>query len=548
MAAGSGSWTFDLDSNHNNFNLVSLGDTAYLVATGSGNPYEFSVNDENQKIIGYLIPAAQSNGTVKYALPTNRYGYFEIKPTTGTASSLIPAIGSRPAGLITYAVLPAPDTNPTTNFTDDFAAIQGTTLEPGANYLGSGTFPWLGYTSYGTGYYSWGECEPNQATAAADCANALANDPNPAIFKSSNIMPIFYMNELPLWATSSTTGSAFSYPPTSMTQWGAYLDYVIPKIVAAYSFLPYRRYQITWEPNQGWGWNGTDAQMIALYKTAYTEIHKYDPSAIVMGPTITNFGPAMQTQFTGYLSEGFANYVDAISWHPYPSLGQIFPAAQEDAWIAQFRGYANTAKGKAMPFYATESGLSAYEMSLNGSIPVTTSNFNIYHAVGNVAMAMLEKKDGLAMHEYFYTADYSAQPGYGLFYNVTAAYSYGPSKVSPKVDVPMIRQANIILNHSNAAGQLVAPAGNTNQYVLYYQNKHTNVYTAALFDPSGANSVIALPVGATSVVVMDAFGNATTVSTPTGVLSLTLSIEPQYVQGISASAMTGVTASPATGL
>jgi len=547
---GSGSWTFDLDSNHNTFGMVAIGDAAYLVASGSGNPYAFSVNDENQKIIAYLTPVNQGNGTYRYALPTSRYGYFEIRPTEGNASSLIPGIGSRPAGLLTYAVTQAPDTNPTNDFQDEFAAIQGTTLEPGANALGTGTFPWLGYTTYGTGYYSWGECEPNQATAATDCANALANDPNPAIYQNSKINPIFYMNSLPLWAVNSSNGSAFSYPPKDMSQWQAYLDYVIPKIVSRYSFLPTRKYQITWEPNQGWGWQGTDAQMLQLYQIAYTEIHKYDPNAVVMGPTITGFGPEMNTQFTNYLNEGISNYLDAIAWHPYPSLDQIFQPTQEDVWIGQFRGFANQAKGKVMPFYATESGMSDYEMSLSGSLPVNASpaSFNIYHALGNVGMALLEKKDGFAMHEYFYTADYSAQPHYGLFYNCTSAYTYGPSKTSPKVDVPMIRQANIILNHSNAMGQLVAPGGNAGVYVLYYQNKHSGVYTVALFDPTGANATVTIPTGVSSVTLMDAFGNASTVNTPNGVLTLKLSAEPQYVQGISSGALSAVTPSPATGL
>jgi hypothetical protein len=494
---------------------------------------------------------AQSDGTYHYPLPTNRYGYFQIQPTGGNASTLIPAIGSRPAGVLPYAVLPPPDTNPTSNFQDDFTNIQGTTLEPGANYDGTGTFPWLAYTSYGMGYYSWGECEPNQATAASDCANAMANDPNVAIYQNSNIMPLFYMNEIPLWATASTSGSAFGYPPNNMSQWQAYLDYIIPIIVQKYSFLPYRRYQITWEPNDGWGWFGTDAQFIQLYQIAYTEIHKNDPNAIVLGPTITNFGPAMQTQFQRYIGESFMSYVDAISWHPYPGLGQIFNPAEEDSWIAQFRGYANSAAGKTVPFYATESGISNYEMSLPENLPVGaagSNTYNIFHALGNAGMALLEKADGLSMHEYFYTADYSGQPGYGLFYNDTAAYTYGATKVSPKVDVPMVRQVNELVNHSNAVGRLNSPGGNANIIALYYQNKHTGVYTAVLFDPSGGNGTIALQTGASSVIEMDAFGNSQVLSVPSGgVLNLTLSIEPLYIQGLGASALSGITASPPVG-
>lgn len=545
---GSGSWSYDLDTNHAALALYAINDSGALVATpmsSGAKPYAFAVNNEFGRIVAYLTPVAQGNGSYAYALPTNRYGYFEIKPTEGNASQLIPAVGSRPAGMLTYAVLKAPDANPSADFQDEYTNIQGTTIEPGADYLGDGTFSWLGYSSYGTSYYSWYECQPNQATAQADCQSHMANDPVVGLYKSKKMIPLFYMNNYPAWAVGSTDGNVFGKAPLNMSQWQAYLEYAVPLITQRYDFLPYRRYQITWEPNDGWGWSGTDEQFLSIYQIAYNTIKKYDPTAVVMGPTLANLGPEMKSQFQRLLGKGLGNYMNAISMHPYPALSQIHDL--DDQWIADFRAIATQATGKVMPMYMTESGLSDYEMSFTGSFPVNSNNFAIYHAVGNIAMALLEKNDGSSMHTYFYTADYASQPHYGLFYNATAAYSFGPSKVAPKPDVPMIRQVNDLLNHTNAVGRLVNPAGNTNQYVLYFQNKHTGVYMAALWDPSGGNSSIALPVGAAQVKVMDAHGNATTVNSVNGVLNLTLGITPTYVEGISASALIGLTPAASMG-
>lgn len=546
-SGGTGTWTYDIDTNHSALGMYTVGDSGYLVGTpgdSSYMPYGFSVYDEFGNVISALTAVQQTDGTWTYVIPTNKYGYFEIRPTEGTASTLIPAIGSRPAGVLTYAVTPAPDTNPSNSFQDEFTNIEGTTLEPGFNAMGSGTFPWLGLSTYGISAYSWGDCEPNQSTAAADCASYLASDPLPAIFQSSNMIPLFYMNNMPLWATASTTGSAFSYPPTDFTAYTAYLQYIIPKIVSAYSFVPVRKYQITWEPNDGWGWSGTDAQFIQLYQVSYTTIHALDPNAKILGPTLANLGPAMVSQFTRLLGEGLGNYIDGVSSHPYPAYSQIY--GDDDTWIAAYRALATSSMGKTIPFYATESGLSTYEMGIYGSIPVN-NNYNVYHAVGNAGEAFSEKNDGASMHTYFYTADYQSQVGYGLFYNATTAYTYGPSKVSPKVDVPLIRQANTILNHSIAEGQWVSPGGNANIEAFVYKNKNSGVYTAVLWDPSGNNGTVALATGASTVTEMDAFGNATTVSTSSGTLNLTLSIEPVYVQGLNSSALSVLTASGAVG-
>lgn len=546
-SGGTGAWTHDLDASHAALGMYTVGDSGYLVATpavSSNMPYGFSVYDELGNVISALTATQQSDGTWTYVLPTSRYGYFEIRPTEGTAAALVPAIGSRPAGVLTYAVLPAPDTNPSNNFQDEFTNIEGTTLEPGFNALGTGTYPWLGYSTYGISNYSWGVCEPNQATAAADCAAMLASDPNVAIIQNSKLIPLFYMNTMPLWATASTNGSAFGYPPADFAAYTAYLQYIIPKIVSSYSFVPVRKYQITWEPNDGWGWMGTDAEFIQLYQVSYNTIKALDPNAKILGPTLANLGPAMTSQFTRLLGLGLGNYLDGVTSHPYPAYSQIY--GLDDGWIADFRSLATTSMGRVIPFYATESGLSTYEMGLYGSIPVN-NNYNVYHAVGNIAMALLEKNDGASMHTYFYTADYSSQPLYGLFYNATTAYTYGPDKVSPKVDVPMIRQANTLLNHSIGVGQWVSPGGNSNLEAFVYQNKHSSVYTAVLWDPSGNNGTVSFQTGASQVTEMDAFGNATTVNTNGGVLNLTLSIEPLYIQGLGTGALSVLTASGAVG-
>jgi len=47
-----------------------------------------------------------------------------------------------------------------------------------------------------------------------------------------------------------------------------------------------RYYQVTWEPEPTWGYNGTIAELVQYYSLSYSTIKPADPEAFVVGPTL----------------------------------------------------------------------------------------------------------------------------------------------------------------------------------------------------------------------------------------------------------------------
>ena len=348
--------------------------------------------------------------------------------------------------MLTFCVVNPPSER--LSFDNAFVGVQGTARIPGGDAAGWAAYPALGVRLVGVHYYAWGVSEPNEATLEADFWRHMADDPYPELYSKLKIMPIFWMDSLPVWAVTPTAmsrpGSSFGLPPKDRQQYAHYLEKVIPIIVERYRFLPYRIYELSWEPNDGWGWFADDASFIEELHTAHDVIKRFDPQARLAGPTISGIGASQLDQFDRLLAAGLGRYIDIITLHPYSEFPPK-PQAIGDA-LARLRATVRNRTGHDLPLLGTESGYGDANLADAGKRMVD-------HANANTTLALIMKGEGLVGYTYFYLADWYAGH-WGLMFNLSSGQIFGPPKVSPKPDFPMVRQANDIIGNSDETAKL----------------------------------------------------------------------------------------------
>jgi hypothetical protein len=252
---------------------------------------------------------------------------------------------------------------------------------------------------------------------------------------------------------------------------------------------------------------------------------------------------------------GLKNYLDAVSWHNYPSYtSDVFynpsrtymyykpELSSFESDLISGRNVVKNSIGRDIPYLGTEAGLanSFFDGSKDVVYVQDRITQNSERAAANVAMAVITKAAGATMHTYFFFHDYNYEKGFGLMYNTddehfdTASTHYD-HKASPKPDIPMIRQANDVIAHSDAVGSVSNPVGLTDVRLYVFKNKDSGVYTIIAWDPTGQSRSISIPVGSKSVTIQDEFGNSSTQTTSGGNITLKLKRAPTYIQGVSIS-------------
>lgn len=142
------------------------------------------------------------------------------------------------------------------------------------------------------------------------------------------------LDRTPNWASSNKTSvdptcTGCSWAPTDVDTgdqiYKTFVDGVVAHSLA--SAKPVKYYEI-WNEFDGSFWKDTIAHLIIMTNDAAAEIHRLDPNAIVVSPSISscctsgNGLPAL----TSFLNGGGGAHVDQISLHAYPSGTEpLFP-------------------------------------------------------------------------------------------------------------------------------------------------------------------------------------------------------------------------------
>jgi hypothetical protein len=514
---------------------------------------EWQVSDYNGRTVAAGASQVRGRGMLRVTCSSTLSGFFSLGAQFQGTSATLPDIGSRPAGIATFGVLP--------NVSAWLPAYSGALDDhrfglQGANFVTSGV------CCSGNGLQP---VNPDLgSTWVLDSRSELNMEPNNAGQYNPKTQPldvgfqtglqarIVTLNGIPAWASAAPSANATgSYPPKSFSAFGAYTALVGEEGARERAtYIPdqqHNYYQITWEPDPGTptAWMGTDAQFVDLYEAAWNGLHSTDSSAKVMGPTTTSI--TLCTDWLNRLAPlGLTRYLDAVSCHGYYAIAASSAIPPEPAGLpAQMRSLRQTMT-KLLPagtkLFVTETGI-AYPMGSSYSASYPTSEVLTQHAEAIVRTHLILLGEGADTSFLFYSADYSSQVGYGLYFNLDMPNpDFGSPNISPKPAAMAVAAASRLVDGSRSLGALTNLPANCYGY-SYLLADGVHVITAlwthnSTFAAATSHAVTVAAAGTNgTVTVFDAMGNAAARTYTNGALTLALTEMPTYVLSASAPTM-----------
>jgi hypothetical protein len=473
-------------------------------------------------------------------------GYFAISAQLQNAAAALPQKGSRPAGIATFGVLPnvadllpAPVSGPLdrhsfglqgTNFVEGGHCCHGNGLQPVNENLGS---TWI------LDARSQLVTEPNNAGQYNPATYPLAVG-----FEEGTLARIVTLNGIPTWASTAPSPNAIgSYPPKSFSAYEAYTALVGQESARVQGkYIPNQQknyYQITWEPDPGPAtqWKGTDSQFVSLYQAAYQGVHATDPNAMVMGPATMSL-TACSSWLNRLAPLGFTKYLDAVSCHGYYTIGVSSALPPEPAnlpdQMQQMRQTMDNLMGPGIKLFVTETGIS-YPMGSKYSASFPTADVLTQQAEVAVRTHLILLGEGTDTSFFFYSADWTAGGGFGLYFNLAMPNpDFGSPDISPKPVAMALAAASRLIDGTRSLGALENMSAGSYAYSFVLSDKAHAI--TALWAHSGSFDAsvpyqfqVDAPGASGTVVVLDAMGNPTSVQYTNGTLALTLSEMPTYV-------------------
>ena len=529
---------FTVDTNHPNNSTYVLGEDVQLnfsatgLAPNKATSLAVTVLDESGTAIAShsLALTGDSSGraSIAYRAPATEYGYFRVEAKLPNGAS-IRGLGTRPSGFITYAVIPDPDkrvnygdAGSRFGFCGGFSSKQGNLLKLlGARYLLDGP----GWSTLEKDYPGQFAQARSQAVASGQTYPwHMAN--NNAPWPTYAITLVMTKGE-PTWAIEPGSGTA-DWPTmgvlnsTGKTGFSAYSKERAVVAAADFPTQSSHYYQITWEPEVPKGFGGTPAQLVDFYRISHAALHQADPKAIVMGPTML---AGDNTSLAPLYAAGLANYIDAVSVHPYAHWPPETHALQSNLHT-QIQ-MARTAKGHSIPFVSTEHGFAS------GPGSSLAAPGELDQALGNIRSSLIVLGEGFKIDFAFYTADYWSHSAsettntFGYYWNLNPAIPYGTDKVGPKPAVPAYAAMTNFLDGTNTIGAVSEATGTQ----IGYRFKRGSTTILALWDYGAAASLVSIPVSGEVPKICNWMGNCRPFAPTNGRLQVHLSAAPTYVVG-----------------
>ena len=494
------------------------------------------VQDEySNSIQTQSIPVALKAGRwhTTFNAPAAKRGFYRVRAKLSNETTF-PALGSRPAGTLTYTVAVEPALRPHLNPAEAKFGIQGG-FNSSANVL-----PYLGVRWVNDSRFNWGNAEPNSTgefaisrlqsrkkgqTGPSTVVGATKGYEWCRITKdgvnvSWEIYPSFslYANP-PSWAVQEDHRNAYTAPlnTNGKVAWPKFLKEVSAAVLEDFPTLQSHFFQVTWEPNY---FNGSKEDFVSLYADTVSEISSKDPKAQIAGPTkvgMLNFSSDQDSEWFGL---GLGNKINAYATHPYYERdGSTDKTAEQNKFLVRVRDemdFVRLKSGKNLPFYSTEQGYPTFD-------DVTKE---LEQAQSIVRTSLMLLGEGYRQYIGFYIHDYGTE-GYGYFYNLLPNRDFGSPNLSPKPIVAAYSAESFLLDGSESGGPVNLP-GDTQ---LGYAFRKDNNFTLALWDYGASPTVATIRVGNGPVKVIDWMGNSTDVSPSNGSIRVNLGRSPVYVKG-----------------
>ena len=352
-------------------------------------------------------------------------GYYHVTARLSSGEAL-PAVGSRPAGYLTYLVVTDPANRVRAGENARFG-LQG-------GFPSSFDMrPLLGVT-WVLGGYSWAYSEPDRAGQFAEKRGKP--DPEAAARLKADrelgIVPMFIiLGGIPKWAQQLKDGQPVKGVIGDLAAFAAFCRETGKAAAEDYPSLAHHVYQVTWEPVYPWGFEGSDEDLLRIYRAAYPALHAADPKAVVIGPTGAGISAGDVAWNERLLAAGLARYVDAWAIHPY-----IAQPPEDHNLVGNLRALRESIRthaGRDLDIYGTEQGFPTG----------ATEALEKPQALWLTRSYLITIGEGLKMNTAFYACDYPGEPGYGFFHNlVIEKQAWAPGVVSPKPAAGGLRGAD----------------------------------------------------------------------------------------------------------
>ena len=479
---------------------------------------QLSIVDEHEKKIDTKeVPVkADKKGHWQTTIdaPHDKLGFYRVYAKLSNGI-LVHALGTRPAGFLTYIVVPDPTKRVDYGEDTNYFGMQGPWGTQQSSLLG---VRWVLDDSL-----FWTRTEPDHAgqfDADAVQKYTAGGRPGNASFQVYTLSTLFMA---PKWAVKPET---FSYNTGTLTPdgekaWADYCKVADKAYQAKYPERKTRIFQITWEPIQPWGFKGTDVDLVRIYEIAYKALHEVDPNVIVAGPCrgLWNNGDPQET--VHLLKLGLGKYMDAFISHPYFTI-----TPEKDNMpqvIRTMKEALRTYSGKDMPMYGSEQGWATDE-------DVTKE---VLQAQGLMRQNLITFGEGFRFNLAFGLYDYrmgGSRGGYGYYYNMVEGVPFGPNKLCPKPIAAAYAAQSFLLEGSKSVGAIEW----LGKDILGYAFERDGQTTLALWNYGDKAQDVTLPTGAKQVQVYDWMGKSQAVDTTNGKLTLKqLGPEPVYVTSVS---------------
>ncbi len=492
-----------------------------------------NIVDEREKAIKALelpvTPDAQGAWSVTVPAPADRLGFYRVraKLSEGTTIPAIGGKGDRPEGFISYAVVVDPAQRRLYPSADTVFGMQG-----GFNRKIQ-VLPYLGIRwVLGPGH--WGHLEPDhsgQVTEKWQQAKAKGEK-----FPADPFEWCRYRadGQEKLWETyffcnglgSCCLPNKWQVPPykpetydigravlsaAGEKQFENYCRELGRAMAESYPDRAEHLYEITWEPELFW--KGTPADLVKYHEIAYAALHAADPKAVVVGPAIhvaDDFHYTLQL-----FKAGLGKYIDIFSLH-YSYIGEGFERRNPAGRIRELKRLIKEQAGRDIPLMNTEFGM------------------NTEFADGEAQLRSTQQEiraNLISLGEGFkhIIAFYITAAGGGYFYNLNPQMGCGTDKTGPRPLAPAYATLTWLLEGHKGV-EAIEWLGETS---MGYAYESPDDVTLALWDYGDQPNSVVIPLGVEQAKVYDLMGNLTVRPTENGALSLDLTNDPVYIQGVS---------------
>lgn len=267
-----------------------------------------------------------------------------------------------------------------------------------------------------------------------------------------------------------------------------------------------------WEPQNEPNYAYSGAAFVPIMRDFYNTVKAVNPNLKVIGPGVVTIGPYGLNWIHDFLAAGGGQYIDAFSFHAYNNVNRDLTLARES--LNGLKSLLNQYGLGSIPLWQTEQGYMA-------------AVYGAYEPANQGEWTMLEQ---MVFEQYGIPKEHNH-----LWYDVSNGFwdepmfwENGDGSLNPAA--PLMRVWSEELYGANFSQAYdFGPTGN-------------NTYIGSLFTGSGKNVAVFMTGGATdgqvnlnvtggsTLRVVDAFGNATTVPVVNGKATIAVPILPVYVE------------------